>query len=166
MKPLNIERINLFAPYKVVVSERGDLLFSTVRGVNYAISFTKEFKLGGCDSYQLGIMNRNNVHGAHDSNVRNTILIIINEFFAVNKEVLLYICDTSDGRQAVRNRLFLKWFQDFAKGGRFTIETANAVVEEETIYAAIIVENTNPYKQEILKDFKETSEMLSSKDNS
>lgn len=88
------------------------------------------------------------------------MIAIIEQFFAENNNVLLYICDTSDGREAKRNRLFIKWFEDFATPDRFTMETANAIVEGEGFYAAIIVENSNPMLEAIVSDFKQTAESL------
>ena len=68
----------------------------------------------------------------------STILAILNIFFEEHLDVLLYICDDSDGREANRNRLFLAWFKKHATPDRFTIRTANAIVEGKGFYAAII----------------------------
>lgn len=73
---------------------------------------------------------------------------------------MLYICDTSDGREAHRNRLFVKWFEEFATPERFTMKTANATVEGQGFYAAIIVENSNPMLEAIVIDFNQTAESL------
>ena len=74
--------------------------------------------------------------------------------------VLLYICDTSDGREAKRNRLFLNWFYKNAEPNRFTIRTANTTVEGEGFYTAIIVENRNPLLEAVIADFEMTAEAL------
>ena len=42
--------------------------------------------------------------------VRETILAIVEEFFAKNNAAFLYICDTSGGLQKMRNRLFKYWY--------------------------------------------------------
>ena len=68
--------------------------------------------------------------------------------------MLLYICDTSDGKEDSRNRLSLQWFEKYAELGRFTICTANAKIEKEVVYAAIIVENRNQKLKEIIADFE------------
>ena len=46
----------------------------------------------------------------------------------------MIVCDTSDGKEGGRNRLFLRWFERHASSERFTICTANAKVEDETVY--------------------------------
>ena len=73
---------------------------------------------------------------------------------------MLYICDTSDGREAARNRLFISWFEKDATPGRFTIKTAKANIEGEVLYTAIIVENSHPNIKKILQDFNEQKEAL------
>lgn len=97
---------------------------------------------------------------SYDPNVSTITFIIIDEFFTENDDVLLYICDTSDHREAGRNRLFLNWFQKAANPKRFVIRTANAVVENECIYAAIIVQRTNSSLNLILEEFEETAKAL------
>lgn len=47
--------------------------------------------------------------------------------------------------------------------GRFNICTAHAKIENETVYAAIIVENRNPKLKEITDDFRKTADMLADK---
>lgn len=53
--------------------------------------------------------------------VRFTLFAIIDEFFHENEDVLLYVCDTSNNREAARNRLFIRWFKQSARPDRFTI---------------------------------------------
>ena len=87
----------------------------------------------------------------------STILAILNIFFFFHLDVLLYMCDDSDGREANRNRLFLAWFKKHAAPERFTIRTASAIVEGKGFYAAIIVENRNPLLETIIADFESTA---------
>jgi predicted deacetylase len=119
--------------------------------------------LGGCETYQLILQNVEHVRPPHDPKVQKTVLAIIDEFFRSNMKVLLYICDTSDGKEDSRNRLFLRWFEKYAEPGRFTICNAHANVEGEVVYAAIIVENRNPKLKEIMEDFEEAAAVLTDK---
>ena len=162
MIKLSLQRINDKAPYEVKPSEDG-LDFFTDFGVHYRISFTEENPIGNCDTYQFMLRKVENVQAQHDPKVEDTVLAIINEFFYANLNVLLYICDTSDGREAKRNRLFLMWFERHATPGRFTIRTAHTSIEDETIYIAIIVENRNAKLKAITDEFDATAEALTSK---
>ena len=165
MNPLSLCSINEHSPYRVVVSDGGDYLFSTKHGIVYSVSFCEEFELGGCICYQFSLTNVNDKHSYYDSDIRPTVIAIIKEFFTNNQNVLLYMCDTTDGREAHRNRLFLRWFKESDTLGQFTIKTANAKVEDQTLYVAIIVENNNPKIEEITNSFEAEAEMLTNKPN-
>jgi hypothetical protein len=161
MIDFSISKIIENSPYEITLSD-SDFIFKTDLGVHYRISFEEEdIILGGCTVYQFILQNVEHLRLPHDPKVELTVLAIINEFFRSNQDVLLYICDTSDGKEEIRNRLFLRWFDKHATPGRFTICTAKAKVEHETIYAAIIVENTNPKLSAITSDFEKTAEILS-----
>ena len=151
------------SPYDLTLSGSG-FIFKTDYGIHYRVSFDKEdIVFGNCETYQLILQNVENVRKPHDPKVELTVLAIINEFFRANQYVLLYICDTSDGKEGSRNRLFLHWFEKHAEPNRFTICTAHAQIEDEVVYAAIIVDNKNPRVKEITADFERTSSMLADK---
>ena len=159
MIKITLEDINRKSPYEITLNN-GDFDFTTDTGTRYSVSFLEDVPLGGCDTYQFGFRKRENTHGGYDSNVKDTLIAIIEQFFIENKNVLLYICDTSDGREAKRNRLFVRWFEEFATPEHFTMETANATIEGQGFYAAIIVENNNPMLEAIVSDFRQTAESL------
>jgi hypothetical protein len=160
MKPLSLDHINERSPYYVMLSPKDNYIFETERGIHYSISFEEETPIGGCDSYQFIMEKIDKVRSSHDAKVEQTILAILDEFFAEHLDVLLYMCDDSDGREANRNRLFLAWFKKHAAPERFTIRAASAIVEGKGFYAAIIVENRNPLLEAIIADFESTAEAL------
>ena len=135
-------------------------MFLLVDAIPISSALENDVPLGGCDTYQFGFRKREDRHSGYDARVRDTLITLIEQFFAENDNVLLYICDTSDGREAKRNRLFIKWFEEFATPERFTFKTANATVEGQGFYAAIIVENSNPMLEAIVSDFNQTAESL------
>ena len=157
---LSLDSINARSFYYVMLSPKGNYIFETERGIHYSISFEEETSFGGCNTYQFIIDKIDKVRSPHDPEVEQTILVIIDEFFHSHLNVLLYICDTSDGREAKRNRLFLSWFDKHAEPNRFTIRTANTTVEGEGFYAAIIVENRNPLLEAVIADFEMTAQAL------
>ncbi len=160
MNILSLQRINSKAPYEVKISRNECFyVFTTDKGIRYSISFSEEYEIGGSMSYQFSIDNIGNSHGSYDKKIKDTIIAIIEDFFIENQDVLLYICDTSDNREAARNRLFLRWFEQYSPGN-FTICTANSKVEGTDFYMAIIVANNNPKKEAITLDFKTTAKAL------
>lgn len=160
MIKFSLKRILESAPYDLVLSE-SDFMFQTDFGIHYSISFNKEdIVLGGCETYQLIIRKIEETRSRHDPKVEATILAIINEFFQSNLEILLYLCDTSDGREESRNRLFLSWFDRHTEENRFTICQAHATIEDEGLYLCIIVDNRHPKLTEIKNDFEEKAALL------
>ena len=160
MMQLSIENINSRAGYKVKQSPYGEFRFETELGISYSISFEEEMPVGGCNTYQFVIRKMDDCKSPHDAKVEQTILAILDEFFAEHLDVLLYMCDDSDGREANRNRLFLAWFKKHAAPERFTIRVASAIIEGKGFYAAIIVENRNPLLETIIADFESTAQAL------
>lgn len=159
MISLSLENINSQSPYKVETLGSG-YVFTTNSNVQYSVHFTEEFSMGDCETYQFMFSKLTKEHTSFDNNIRNTLITIINEFFRVNQNVLLYICDTSDNREASRSRLFIHWFKQFAKEGAFEFRSANTTIEGEGFYAAIIVKNDNPKLDAILKDFEKSAAEL------
>lgn len=148
------------APYELILSGE-NFMFHTDFGIHYSVSFNKEdIVLGGCVTYQLIIRKIEEVKSSHDPKVEATILAIINEFFRSNNEIMLYLCDTSDGREESRDRLFLSWFERHAQKERFTICRAHTTVEGEGLFLCIIIDNRNPKLKAIVEDFKEKADML------
>ncbi|MBQ7150592.1 MAG: hypothetical protein IJS06_06500 [Prevotella sp.] len=157
---LSLDSINRQDVYYVMISPQGGYIFETEKGIHYTISFEEESSFGGCGTYQFIIEKRERTRSAHDPKVEQTILAILNQFFVEHLDVLLYLCDDSDGREVNRNRLFLTWFKKHAAPDRFAIRTASAIVEGKGFYAAIIVENRNPLLETIIADFETTAQAL------
>ncbi len=160
MNDLSIDRINNISPYKVNPFG-GGYSFVTEAGVEYSVHFTEEFALGGCNTYQFMFSKLTTEHTSFDEQIRQTLIAIIEEFFYANHDVLLYICDTSDNREAFRSRLFANWFKQFAVSSVYEFRSAHTKVEGEGFYAAIIVEKNNPKLQAVIADFEETAKELS-----
>ena len=109
MNTLSLENINNHAPYGVRHREDNfySFYFETDFGLKYTISFMLENSFVQSGAFQFCI----NVEGAGrspgDVRLRQTVFAIIEEFFAVNgKEAMLYLCETGDEKEGLRNRLF------------------------------------------------------------
>lgn len=159
---LSIESINSISPYKVEKLNDYAFVFHTKANVVYYVSFKEDMEIAGLDSYQF-IIERKSEKQGYDADVKDSIIAIINEFFAQNNDILLYICDTSDGREAIRNRLFVRWFKETDKENLFEIKTADATVEGEGMFFAIIYRKSNLRYAEISREFDEASTYLTTK---
>ena len=153
MNTLNLARINEQSPYEVWQTSEGDYNFQTDFDVFYRISFRIEQTIWDDGAYEFSIINQNQRSSPNDKKVRDTIFLIIEEFFASNPDILLYQCETGDNRQAMRDRLFLRWFKEYEHSDKFFIKVSTITAEKVTNYAAVIVEKKNPQLETIIKDF-------------
>lgn len=163
MIPLSIDEINKTSPYKVNCGSHSNFGFLTTDNIIYDISFMEDMEIAGCQTYQFSIRRITDDYKGYDPKVKDTILAILEEFFNKNQYILLYICDDTDGREAVRNRLFVRWFEEYDNNKRFTIKTANAIVEGKGFYTAIIVENNHPQLHDITQEFDDVASTLTAK---
>lgn len=159
---LSTENINKTSPYKVEKVNDHAFVFHTIANIVYYISFKEDMEIAGLYSYQF-IIERKSEKLGYDVGVRESIIAIIREFFAQNNDILLYICDTSDGREAIRNRLFIRWFKETDCDNVFEIKTADAIVEGESMFFAIIYKKSNPRYTEISNEFDEACACLTNK---
>lgn len=164
MKELDVARINQTAPYKVFATERYHYYgFETKTGVILYVGFDEDDLLTA-ESYQFVVLNGNNKPSPRDESVKNTIFAIIKEFFRENNAVMLYICETGDGRQAERSRLFSHWFSTFSDKGKYSV-LQSSIVDSENVenYFAIILRNDNPNLQQVITEFTNAVNFFSHK---
>lgn len=162
MKPLDLAGINPLSPY--TIWQKGSrYYFKTDYDILYAISFDKEDLWVDEDAYWFNLSNMSNKKSPGDRKIAPTIARIITSFFDANPDILLYMCDTADGQQAERNRLFLRWFKSYNKEDLFTIKWETVEDEGTNNYISIIVQNSNPNLDAIIETFKEQIRLF--KDN-
>ena len=89
--------------------------FVTDNDVVYLISFIK-YPLPDENQvfsfYSFNIDRCSIKKGQDDVRVRNTIAFVIDMFFQKHNDALMSVTDCSDSRQAVRHRLFFRWFNE------------------------------------------------------
>lgn len=154
MKELDINRINESAPYKVIKAKHPNYFrFISETGVEFAVGFDEDEFISS-ESYQFIIVNYNSKPSPRDKGVRDTIFAVINEFFRANNATMLYICESGDGKQAMRSRLFNYWFSTLAEKGKYAIYQSS-LVDDEGInnFFAVITRTDNPHASEVIKEF-------------
>ena len=164
MNSLSLHAVNASSSYEVSAVNDGCYQFFTDYGVHCTVEFVLDDSLLSHETYHLVIVNVNHQKSPSDVKVRDTIIAIIDEFFVENNTTLLYICETGDKKQALRNRLFERWFSTYERKAQYTL-VASSLKDEEGIenYTAIIVRNDNPELSAIIAEFTETISLLSSK---
>ncbi|MDD5861295.1 MAG: DUF6169 family protein [Prevotella sp.] len=163
---LDTEKINEHAPYPVQsLPDESWVKFKTDYNVIYYAGFDRDdLSLPDTFVYQFSIINGNNKKSPNDKKVRGTIIAILENFFRQNNEVMLYICETGDGKQAMRNRLFGYWFNHYKRGWKLVMMSATLYdedgIENDT---AIILRQDHPKLSEIIKKFTDTVQTLRDK---
>ena len=155
MKPLNLDRLNIRSPYSVWQISAQCYGFKTDYDVLYRLCFTDDATIWEEGAYEFCILNENSRPSPNDPNVKETVLCIIEEFFRLNPDILLYQCETGDNRQAMRERLFLRWFREYDRSDRYYIKVSEIIAEKVANYTAMIVQKDNPHLDEIIRDFDE-----------
>ena len=159
MNTLNLRNINLHSPYLVGQTDENDssFYFTTDFGLKYTISFMLENSFVQSGAFLFCI----NVEGAGrspgDIKLRQTVFAIIEEFFAVNgKEAMLYLCETGDEKEGLRNRLFIRWFNTYELRDLYIIRTAEGLLDGIMNFTALLSRKDNPRLKELLAEFEET----------
>lgn len=163
MNRLSLQAINESSSYDVTEVGEGCYQFFTDNGVHCTVEFVLDDSLMSRETYHLVIVNVNHKKSPSDAKVRDTIIAIIDEFFVENNKTLLYICETGDKKQALRNRLFERWFSTYERKAQYTFVASLKDDEGIENYAAIIVRNDNPDLSAIIAEFTETISLLSTK---
>lgn len=163
---LNIDAIQEKAPYKVNnIADDKHVAFFTDYGVQYIAGFDKDdTTMPVTETYQFSIINFNNKKSPRDPKVRETIIAIVENFFMENQEVMLYICETGDGKQSMRNRLFGYWLNHYKKHWKIMFLTASITDENGILnYATIILRQDHPRFKEVIREFTDTVTLLNDK---
>lgn len=142
------------APYTVWSGVKpNEFLFRTDFGGLYNISFLESQLIWQEGTYEFGIFPLEPVNSPSDQKLKQTIIAIIEEFFYENPNVLLYQCETGDNRQAMRARLFQRWFDNYSRKDQYIIKMAVIMDENVENYDAILVKRNHPCLKEVLAQF-------------
>lgn len=163
---LNINAIQEKAPYNVSkIADDMHVAFFTDYGVQYIAGFDKDdTTMPVTETYQFSIINFNNKKSPRDPKVRETIIAIVENFFMENQEVMLYICETGDGKQSMHNRLFGYWLNHYKKHWKIMFLTASITDENGILnYATIILRQDHPRFKEVIREFTDTVTLLNDK---
>lgn len=137
--------------------------FETVNQIVYELKFKStsyifEKRLNfPIDAFEFVISVALNPTGKNpplDSQIPLTIATIFKDFFQrIPEQVIVYICDSSDFRQATRKRKFDQWIEYF-KGNDFVkINTTIVDLEGRVFHNALIIRKDNPNRLIITEAF-------------
>ena len=98
-----------------------------------------------------------------DIRVEITIIQALRDFFRNHQNVLLFVCDSVDGKHKARNRTFNRWYSkhktsDFIKLDGYVFDGYNE------IFNSIIFKKNHPLKERLIDEFIQTNKEYNSKD--
>ena len=96
MNSLDVTRINIYAPYKVW--SNGEIYrFETDNGIKYLVDFELDSN-PYYTAFWFNLTNPEHTKSPGDIKIAQTVICIIEEFFRLNPDVLLYMCSTDNGQ--------------------------------------------------------------------
>lgn len=149
MNPLQVSNVSTNAPYKVREAGIQKYEFDTDAGITYLVGFMEDSMVGEYESYQFYITNETGQQSPNDLKLWDTVFAIIEEFFRTNQSVMVYWCDTSDGQEAFRARLFSRKFHLYSGKERYIFKSIETNTEGIPYYAALIFRKDHPHAAEI-----------------
>ena len=153
MMNLSAEVINLRSPYKVEQFDDNIFAFETKHGIIYNVGFVPDTSFMGKGLYQFFLLNTSAKTVRGDKNVFETVRVIIEEFFAQEEPVMLYICDTTDKRQASRDRLFRIWFHAYILNEAYTMYNEQMTLDNVRYFSSIILRKDHPLHNKVISLF-------------
>lgn len=165
MVSISAERINKTSPYKVEDGSRESFVdFTTDSGVEYSVGFEQLDLIESAPTFEFVIVNVNQRPSPRDKKLRDTIMAVVYDFFLSSNYAMLYICETGDGKQAMRRRLFHFWVNSKPQYGHF-ITWDYSITDEEGVenFVTLIIRDDNPKLREIHDEFIETIQLLKEK---
>lgn len=112
--------------------------FTTDSGIVYIVSFIDySTVIPGVTCSQIFSFNIDRVENGNrnngiDDKVRNTILIILKDFFEIYTNAIIAVCDMTDGKQKARFRLFSRWEKQFLPAEIKKVEASFSVNDTRT----------------------------------
>lgn len=94
-----------------------------------------------------------------DTNVFDTVCYILSAFFQNHQDAMLMVCDTADGREMARMRLFQSWYLKIAPKELLKIDKTGKA-ENYNLFVSLLFWSDNPNKEELLSLLDEYCAMM------
>ncbi len=149
--------------FEFVEGEHNVYLFTTGTDIKYEIKFVPSSEYFnaymdlGAEVFEMIISIADNPTGGRltaDERVAPTIFAIFEDFFLIQRHVIVFICDSTDGRGKARHRKFGHWLHDqnpstdiLAKFDRFVLDGS------QRIYLSMILSRHHPNASRIVEIF-------------
>ncbi|MBC8154881.1 MAG: hypothetical protein H7Z72_18445 [Bacteroidetes bacterium] len=137
--------------------------FTTVDNLTYEIKFVPSSDFFdaypdlGVDVFEMVISVADNPTGGRlkaDSSVAPTIFAIFEAFFLPHQHAIVFICDSSDGRQLVRHRKFGAWFYNKTATNDLIAKIDRKITDgDQIIMLSLLMNRLHPQLRRIVDMF-------------
>jgi len=131
-----------------------DFTFISRDGIKYHATFYPLFDLYPQfpNTYSFSIEPEEETAHPIDLGISQTIAEILRRFFSVHENAMIMVCDSMDGKEEKRKKLFDHWFDKFADETILKYDAA-APLDEYRLYLSIYFRKDNPNRQILLEEF-------------
>lgn len=146
-------------PYNINEEASLDYTFVNRDGIKYHASFYSVEPLYPefVDTYSFSIELENKKAHPMDRRIAITIAEILKRFFKVNTNAMIMVCDSTDGKELKRRKLFDKWFEHFSDDSVLKYD-ASAPLEEYQLFISLYLSKDNPNMENLLQAFSKLME--------
>lgn len=158
------EKLNFQLPYNITRNEDLIYSFTTNGGIKYIALFVPS------SCYDTNLENTYNFNfepedpknkNIHDPRIKETIIYIIELFFQTNSNSMICVCDSLDGREICRRRLFDKWRKEYSdRLSHIHKEDVEKEGDYYTLCASLLIHRDNPNIEQTIKSFIELTDLL------
>lgn len=148
--------------YTFIGGDQNVYSFSTADRIDYNVKFVPSTYLFDAypeldiEVFEMIISVADNPTGKRipsDSRVGPTIALIFNAFIQHEKQAIIFVCDSSDGRQKARSRKFTTWFQNRQTGTDMGKIDRLIIDGDRFIYLSLILFRKHPQFKTVVDVF-------------
>lgn len=157
-------------PYSITLNGKGSYTFNTDQDANYFCKFLPANDVLGpvLDLYDIEVFEfvfekfdpEPPRRMYQDPRVSDTIQRIMHGFLSEDLRVMLYLCDSSDGRAEKRHRLFKRWYENFGDGFHNDNLKINFEGDYEPVYGSMITTEDFPHRDVLKREIFDKAEGL------
>ena len=140
----SLSALNEDAPYKLESSGLYSFSFVTEQGKKYEIGFIQDLMISDEGIYQFFISTEDKYKTAPDVKIQQTVMVVMTAFFQTQGVVLDYICATEDNRQAARDRMFHRWFEQAMDKDQYCMRNMSVEIDGIWYFASVVLRKDNP----------------------
>ena len=104
------------------------------------------------NTYSFSIEPENPKAHPVDNRISVTVAEILKQFFQKRENAMIMVCDSVDGKEEKRRKLFDRWFDKYADGNILKYD-ASAPLDDYRLFISIYFSKNNPNKKLLLQSF-------------